>query len=357
MHKAFSTLDPSNLIFPPPLNRGDRVAVFAPASPAAALFPARFAHALENMKRVLDVDVLVSRTCSSSHGINGFVSMSAAERANVFQQLVADPSVRAILCSIGGFNSAEILPLLNPELMARNPKIFIGYSDCTALLLGLQSIAGWVTFHGPCVMTQFGEFPMPLSYTIESFQRVVCYGASPWVLVDPGEWTNERLEWAEDEWCSRPRNRYLSAGYQIWREGVGRGRSFGGNIETLNFLVGTGYLSIPDHIVLFWEAAEAEAFLPRIRRALTHLRQTRVLDRCSAMLVGRSPDSTSVGGVTLRETVLEATDGYIFPIVADIPLGHADPIATLPVGVLVDVAANGNGVPRITVLEAGVQER
>jgi muramoyltetrapeptide carboxypeptidase len=99
-----------------------------------------------------------------------------------------------ILTTIGGANSADMLPLLDVPTLKRNPKVLIGFSDTTSLLLGVQALAGWVTFYGPAVMTQFGEYPGPLDYTLESFRNFVF--AEPQFepeIQSPSKWTNELL--------------------------------------------------------------------------------------------------------------------------------------------------------------------
>jgi muramoyltetrapeptide carboxypeptidase LdcA involved in peptidoglycan recycling len=141
-------------------------------------------------------------------------------------------------------------------------------------------------------MTQFGEHPRPLAYTVRWLRRMLVEGRAGLEVDDPEDWTNEFLDWGGTEWSTRARRPSGVARRAVWKDGEGEGRLFGGNIETLNFLVGTPYLRVPDRIVLFWETTDAEASLPRVQRALTHLRQVGLLERTAAMLIGRSPDST-----------------------------------------------------------------
>lgn len=333
--------DLPTLVRPPALRRGGTVGVLAPSFPTAAMFPDRLDHALRVLAGALDVRVRLAANVRAA--TEGFRAGSGRERAAAFNAFLADPEVDAILCTIGGFNSAEMLPHIDVAAARARPRILVGYSDCSALLLGLQALAGWVTFHGPAVMTQFGEFPTILPETLAWFEQAVRGGLAGTVLEDPAHWTDERLEWGTDAWRRRPRRPSGPGARTVWATGRGHGSGllWGGNLETINFLAGTPYLAVPDRLVLFWEATEAEAFLPRIQRALTHLDQCGVLGRAQAMLVGRSPDATPVLGSDLRRVVTEAVAAHGIPVVADLPLGHADPLATLPIGVPMAVTVRG----------------
>ncbi len=343
-------LDEGTLRRPPALRPGQRVGVIAPSYPTAVWFPARFERSVQALHEMLEVDVVVAGQVRRA---TGFTAGCARERAQALQEMIADPSIRAIFTSIGGFNSAELLEHLDVNPMRADPKIVVGYSDCTSVLLGLQALAGWYTFYGPAVMTQFGEYPCPLEYTLRSLRRVLFEGSAPLRVDDPAEWTNAFFDWAGTEWTARARPPVGPAQRTVWKDGEGEGRLFGGNVETLNFLAGTPYLRVPERVVLFWEATEAEASLQRVQRALTHFRQLGLFERTQAMLIGRSPHGADAFGTSLREVVLGAVEAYTFPVVADLAFGHTDPMMTLAIGARAHVSA-ADGRATIDVLEAGV---
>jgi muramoyltetrapeptide carboxypeptidase len=349
-HVALPTLPEGTLKRPRALSPGDRIGIIAPSCPTAVWFPDRFDRSVEAFARELQAEAVIAGQVRRA---TGFTSGSVAERARAFQEMLEDRSIRAIFSSIGGFNSAELLEHLDVDRFRSDPKIVIGYSDCTSLLLGIQAMAGWYTFYGPAVMTQFGEYPRPLPYTLEWLRRTLVDAAAPGDVHDPEEWTNEFLDWAGTEWLSRARRPSGPARRAVWKSGDGDGRLFGGNIETLNFLIGTSYLRVPERVVLFWETTDAEASLPRVQRALTHFRQTGLLDRTAAMLIGRSPDSTNSCGTSLQEVVLAAVQSYDFPVVAELAFGHTDPMLTLPIGARTLVTAHGDHAA-IALTEPGV---
>jgi len=349
-HSAVPALDVASLRKPARLRRGDRVGVFAPSFPTAAWFPERFERSAKAIEESLGVEVFVHPQARLA---TGFSAGDRAVRSEALVELLNDRSIRAIFATIGGFNSAELLPALERVDLTSDCKAVVGYSDCTSLLLGLQALGSWTTFYGPTALVQFGEFPNPLEYTLRSMRDVLFEGRTPAVLQDADGWTNEFLDWGGTDWKTRART-LTPAPRQTWRPGKGEGVLFGGNIETLNFLIGTPYLRVPDDLVLFWEATEEEAFLPRVARALTHLDQTGVLSRVRAMLIGRSPDCRAVREVTFRDVVMEATAKYSFPIVADLPFGHTDPMTMLPIGVRTTVDATTKDPAEIVFVEAAV---
>jgi muramoyltetrapeptide carboxypeptidase len=332
---------PPDLVRPPRLPLGGVVGIVAPSSPTAALFPDRFQHAVRVLEDSLKVSVRVSPKVLAAP--EGFRAGTGVVRAAMINDFLADSEIDAIIYTIGGFNSAEILPYINVAAARSRPRIFVGYSDASALLLGMQALAGWITFHGPMVMTQFGEFPTILRGTLEAFERAVRGGLAGTTLEDPQFWTDERLEWGTDEWRKRPRHPSGPGARSVWARGRGKGSGslWGGNLETINLLFGTPYLTAPERIVLFWEATESEAYLPRIQRALTHLDQCGILARTEAMLVGRLPHAQPCDGVTLRQVVTQAAAAYDIPIIADLSIGHTDPLITLPIGTPVEVRVDG----------------
>ena len=331
-------IDMNRVVYPPLLRHGDTVGVIAPSLPLARHFPDRFEYGLAALRETQSVEAIVAPISRRSY--EGILTGPARERAEAFNYFVRERKVRAIFCAIGGFNTTDMLPYIDFDAAREDPKLLIGYSDCTALLTAMLSRAGWVTFLGPMVMTQFGEFPRPYAYTLNSLHEAVRSPVEAYKVTDPKQWTAERLEWGTGEWRSRPRRVEDATGFSLWKPGrspSATGSLWGGNIETLNFLVGTPYLAIPPRIILVWEATAEEAFLPRIRRALTHLNQSGILRRTEAMLIGRCPDAQPMWNTDLKETVLSATIDYDFAIMADLPLGHTDPMATIPIGAWAEV--------------------
>ena len=347
----FGTAKEKKILRPPLLQPGERVGIIAPASNLAVRYPVRFEKSIVALAQSLSVSVVVA---NQVYGSIDTLSSRPKDCASALQTFFCDPLIKAVFCTIGGFSSAEILPFIDYDVIAENPTIIVGYSDPTALLLGLSAMTGLVTFHGPMLLNQFGEYPICQPFTVNSLRLAICTFQQTGVLIeDPDSWTNEFLDWGDDVWQTKAREMKQPAAREVWREGLGQGRLFGGNIETLNMLVGTPYFVISEKIIFFWEATEAEAFLPRIRRALIHLRQAGLFVWIQGMLIGRCPDAHDVDGVTLREMVEEVVEGYNFPILANIAFGHTDPVLTLPIGTMTKIVASQTET-KIQLLEPSV---
>jgi muramoyltetrapeptide carboxypeptidase len=340
-------------ILPNKLEKGDKIGIIAPSFPTANWFSNRFDFALKAIPTHLQLEYELANSATSA---KGFVSDDAKKIAEEIHSFIKNPSIKAIFTTIGGFNSAEILPFLDADLIRNNPKIFIGFSDTTALLLGINALSELVTFYGPAIMTQMGEYPKPFDYTLQSLNKTLFSGNAVGNIEDPAFWTNEFVDWGGNEWNTRPRKTEITSIREIWKHGKGEGTLFGGNIETLNFLIGTKYFQPPKDIVFFWEATEAEAFLPRVQRAFTHLKQCGFFENVKAMLIGRSPDCKTMSKITLQDCVIKYFEDFNFPIIANLAFGHTDPILTVPIGTLAKVETfEKNNSATISILETATK--
>jgi muramoyltetrapeptide carboxypeptidase LdcA involved in peptidoglycan recycling len=130
-------------------------------------------------------------------------------RCSEIHNAFSDPEVKAIICTIGGLSANELLRHLDYELIKANPKIFCGYSDITLLHHAIFTQTGLRTFYGPAVITQFGEFPKPIDFTISHFQRVLCNPVEVGKLPRSIEWTEEYRDWMNGDDALRPRYLYV----------------------------------------------------------------------------------------------------------------------------------------------------
>lgn len=310
---------------PPSLRPGMRVGVFAPSALGSTRFPERFERGVAALSRSLGAEVVVP---AGMENPLGRLAGSGRERADVFSSLVRNRSIGAIFTTYGGFNTSDMLPHVDWEALRANPKIVVGYSDTTALLMAVQAKAGLVTYYGPAVLPQFGEIPAPLAYTVDALKRVLIEGRGG-MMAEPAEWCARGPDWATHD---GPRPRHPRAPLVCIRAGDGRGRLFGGNVSTLNFQIGTPYFRPPPApFLLFIEMVNAEAEWFSLRRSLTQFREIGLMAHVAGLIVGRSPQTGPIND--LAELLLDVFGDYDFPIAGNAPFGHTDPIATLPVGV------------------------
>ena len=193
------------MIKPHSLKIGDMIAIISPSSGLTAIFP----HRLDNAIKFLESKGYKIKEFPCTRKINGWESAPAKERAKDIMDAFTDPNIKAIICSIGGNTINKTLKYLDFEKIKENPKIFIGYSDISVLHYALNKKCGFTTFYGPCVMTQFGEFPKPLEYTLKYFNKAVVEGQIG--IVKPSEkWTDEILDWGQKLNLSEGKIRDLS---------------------------------------------------------------------------------------------------------------------------------------------------
>ncbi len=235
----------------------------------------------------------------------------------------ADPNVKAILSVIGGYNANQLLPYLDWDLIAANPKIFCGYSDITALSCAIHARTGLVTYSGP----HYSTFGMRhhLDQTLSWFTSVM-FDSEP-LDVKPAS------TWSDDHWYQDQENRDIRAneGHWIMSEGQGEGTLIGGNLCTLNLLQGTG--SMPDlRGALVFVEDDFESSPETFDRDLTSLIQQPGFDQVVGLLIGRFQSQVEMSRYKLELILGSKQELRGIPIVANVDFGHTDPLMTVPVG-------------------------
>jgi muramoyltetrapeptide carboxypeptidase len=305
------------LLRPPRLEPGCRVALVAPASPFRR---EEFEAGLHEIARLGYEAVFDDRVFAR----DGFVAGTPQVRAGALMDAWADPSIRGIIAVRGGYGSAQLLPLLDPALARRHPKVFIGYSDVTSLLTWLVS-HGVVCFHGPMIERRLAR----------------------------GHEGYDRASWDLALTTPAPMGRQLPEGLLALREGSAEGPLVGGTLTQLAASLGTPWqFDPPDGCLLFLEDVGERPY--RIDRLLLQLDQAGVLGRAGAVLLGEFPGCNEPeGGVTVLDVLRQRLEACSGPVVYGFPSGHtAGPSWTLPLGVQARLTASSR--PALEILEAAV---
>lgn len=306
------------VIKPPPLVSGGKIAVVSPASPEK---PDKFDSAAGRFSGWEYKTVEGSHARSSIHYFAG----RDVDRAADFNSFLRDSSVSAIIASRGGYGCSRILPLIDYEAAAGNPKIILGGSDLTALLWAVHQKTGLVTFFGPMAL-QIGQGLD--DFSLECFQNAL----------------KGMLKGRFD-----PPDGY--APFAII-PGKAYGKLIGGCLSLVVSLLGTEYFGDVSGKILFLEEIGEKPF--RIDRMLTHLRNAGVFDSLAGIILGdfyncwTDDDDDSPG---LNEMIKEIIGDRKIPVLAGLPFGHAKMKMTLPLGVQVEVDADN---AKLTFLEEGV---
>ena len=312
----------------PRLQPGDTVGIVSPSWGGGARYPHRIERGAAHLRS------LGFRVKIAPHALNsiGYVSDTPENRAADIHAMFLDPEVTAIIASIGGDHSCHLLPLLDFDLIAAHPKIFMGYSDITALNVAISAQTGLVTFNGPALMTDFAEYPAMLEYTECYFLKAVCSPA-PVGRIDPSDWwTEETLDWGTQADLTRPRAHTPGTGWTWLKPGRAEGVLIGGCIESLQHLRGTRYWPDWTGAILFVETSEERPSPAEVDGILMDYENMGVFNRLAGLLVGRPMRYTNEERQALREVVLARTHRFDFPIIADMDFGHTAPMMTLPIG-------------------------
>jgi muramoyltetrapeptide carboxypeptidase len=251
---------------------------------------------------------------------------SIEQRLSDLHDAFKDSAIDAILCTRGGWGSAELLPFLDAELIRANTKPFLGYSDHTSLQIWLKNVTDTVTFYAPMVAADFsrrGGADLPS-------WRHALEGSASWTL-DGGD------------------------GLRVLRPGVAEGPLQGGCLSIYAEALGTPYAPQPQAGVLFLEDIGVKPY--QWDRLLLHLRYAGILDRVTGIVFGDMrqccpPEDDAL----LDAALLHALRDFAGPIAIGLRSGHVGaPNITLPLGVRVRLDLADREHPRMHFLEAATE--
>ncbi|WP_238333375.1 S66 peptidase family protein [Luteimonas marina] len=309
-----ATAAPRGRLLPPPLDRGDTVGLVSPS--AATDDPLDLQLAQEAME-ALGFKVKTGPHLASRRG---HLAGTDAERAGDLNAMFADKSVKAIICARGGSGAARVLPLLDYDLIRRNPKVLLGYSDITALHNALLAQAGLISFHGPIGSGSWNSF------NADQFRRV---------FFDREAMQYRNVADVGDELVQR-RNRTVTIS-----GGRARGELVGGNLTVLTALAGSPYLPDFTGKILFLEDVSEAPY--RIDRMFSTLKLMGALDRIAGLIFGECTDCDPGGGygsLTLPQIFDDHVKPLKIPAYRGAMIGHIRQQFIVPVGGRVEMDAD-----------------
>jgi muramoyltetrapeptide carboxypeptidase len=296
------------VIRPPRLVPGCRVALVAPAGPL--LEHDDLARGMELCRALGFVPVLGA----NAHRRYGYLAGTDDERIADLNEAMQNPAIDAVWCLRGGFGMTRILDRVDFSGVAERPRVIIGYSDITALLLALFHTTGIVSFHAPMARTPLTGFGR------EHFERVLGRSAPAGRL--------GRLP--PPSGVLVPRSpRILPI-----RKGVAEGPLVGGNLSLVAALIGTRYFPDLDGAILFLEDVGEDLY--RIDRMLAQLRMVGALDRLAGVVLGQFTEmqrGTGDGALGFDEVLSTYFEPLGIPVAYGFPIGHVDDQWTMPIGV------------------------
>lgn len=308
------------ILIPEGLIPGDTIGIISPAS---AIFESE---PYEIAKESFEAMGLRVKFGSHARGRYGHLAGKDEERAEEVNDMFRDPAVKAIIALRGGSGSARILDKLDYKGIAENPKIFIGYSDITALHLAIFEKTGLVTYHGPVAVSDWN------SYSTSHFKRLL-FDREALLLQNPSEKGDE---------LTQTTNRIRTI-----FPGKAEGRLLGGNLSVLTGIMGTEYFPTNwKGKILYLEEVGEKIYA--IDRMMSQLYLGGVLQDINGLIFGKcndcEPGGSGYGSLTLEEVL----DHYIKPL--EIPafygamIGHIDDNATIPNGITAQMDADKGAI-------------
>lgn len=317
------------------------IGVFSSSSPISATVPVRYNRGKAYLEskgiRVIDGNLCGKR--------DGYRSGSIKEQADEFNELLHNEDIHVLMAAIGGNNSNSILPYIDYEYLKQHPKIIIGYSDTTALLLGIYAKTGLVTFYGPALASSFGELPPFVDRTFEYFKSILMDDMLlPYEYKMPSVWTDEFISWSEQDRSKEPYpNNWVTV-----NPGICRGRLIGGNLNTMQGFFGTEYFpEIQDGDILLIEDSLKDA--ATIERSFSLLKLAGVFDKVGGIILGKHEQFEDNGtGRKPYEILTEVLNHCNIPFLAEFDCCHTHPMFTMPIGCQIELDATNK---RVTLLE------
>lgn len=313
---AEGKIAPNIIIKPPRLQVGDTVGLISPAS----IVELKDVESAKLALTALGLKVKLGKHILDRYG---YLAGKDSDRAIDVNTMFADKSVKAIIAMRGGWGCNRILPLLDYIRIGSNPKILMGYSDITSLLLAINARSKIVTFHGPVATSTWNEFA-------GNYVKRILFNAEAVIM--------KNLDTEEGK-------------VQLIAPGKARGKLVGGNFSVLSAMVGSPYLPSFHKNILFLEEVGEDVY--RVDRMLTQLKNAGILNQIAGFVFGQCTNCNV--GDEPSFTLMQVLQYHILPL--GIPawygsmIGHIKDKFTLPVGTEVEIDAN---VGTIKMLESAV---
>lgn len=325
-----------SLARPRHLEPGNRIAVVSPSWGGPAAFPHVFDRGLDVLRGWgLEVAEFPSARTPAEN-----LRADPAFRADDINRAFADKSIAAIIASIGGDDSIRLLPFLEASVIAANPKILMGFSDTTTLLMAVHQL-GIVTFHGPSVMAGLSQVESLPPIFGRHVRSMLFNPADTYTFVPYGTYADGYPDWGGASEAGLVNPLQSDDGWHVVQgEGRATGRLIGGCLEVLDWLRGLPAWPLDkdwDDRLLFIETSEEKPTALQVARMLRSLGAMGIFGRLSGLLVGRARDH-SIEEKAALEAAIRAVVANEFgrsdlPIVANLDFGHTDPQWVLPLGI------------------------
>lgn len=293
------------MIFPNQLKKGDTIGIIAPSSPYRPQSEESLINELDKIKKTIEnfgYKVKMGETCYLSY--KGYLAGEDDIRVRDLESMFNDKKVTGILCLRGGYGTPRILDKIDYNVIKNNPKVFIGYSDITALHIAFNQYCNLVTYHGIMASTS----PTWHEYTYNSFM--------------------DMINMKEELVIENPKGEKL----YTFIEGKVHGKVVGGNLSLIASTIGTKYEIDTKGKILFIEEIGENVY--KIDRMLMQLELAGKLRDCVGIIFGDFENCTKEreDDYELEELLYDIIKKYNKPCVYNLQSGHCNPMISIPLG-------------------------
>lgn len=324
------------MIKPEKLHKGDKIAIVSLSW--GGLGDESLIHKYDIAKERLEKDFGLE-VVTMPHALAGseFVYEHPELRAKDFMDAFLDPSVKGIFSAIGGDDSVRILPYIDCEIIKTHPKIFMGYSDTTVSHF-IMNKAGVVSYYGPSIMAEFGEYGKMFDYTADAVRNILFGDSRGYPVLSSDIWSNDSLAWKEENMHKRRKIQPETHHYEVLSGGgTIRGQLLGGCIDVFPMIVGTSIWPSAEEWkgkILLLETSEEKPTPDYVKYYLRNLGAQGILQKINGIVVGKPKDEEFYEEYKeVYRKVLHEFHREALPILYNVNVGHASPIGILPLGI------------------------
>lgn len=328
------------MIKPKRLKRGDKVAIVSLSSGLLgedALIH-KYYIAKERLENDFGLEVVVM-----PHALKGikFVYEHPEKRAQDLMDAFLDSTIQAVFCAIGGDDGIRILPYVDFDVIKNNPKIFMGYSDSTVHHFMMHK-AGLVSFYGPSVMCEFGEYGKMFDYTKDAVSHILFEDTTGYEVKSSEVWSKDFVPWGEENQHIVKKTIPEEHGYELLQgSGVVQGELLGGCIDVFPIMNGTRVWPTKEEWkdkILLLETSDEKMEPKLLLTFLRNLGMQGIFDVVQGIIVGKPQEEKFYEEYKeIYKKVLHEFHQESLPVLYNINIGHAFPTGILPLGSMVEV--------------------
>ncbi len=325
---------------PEKLNKGDKVAVVSLSW--GGLGDKDLIHkyyiAKERLEKEFGLEVVAMPNALKG---SKFIYEHPEARADDLMNAFKDKSIKAIFTAIGGDDTIRLLPYIDYDIIKNNPKIFMGYSDTTVNHF-MMNKAGLVSYYGPTIMCEFGEYVKMFDYTKEAVENILFNDSKNYEIKPSEIWSNDFVLWKEENMHIAKKTIREEHGYELLQgNGVVIGKVLGGCIDVFPMMIGTEIWPTLEEWrdkILLLETSEEQIGLDLVKYYLRNLGVQGIFDVIKGIIVGKPKNESNYEEYKdVYRKVMKEFNHEDLPILYNINIGHAYPIGIMPLGIDIKV--------------------